>query len=169
MAIQPFPNSSIALLCSRCSAERDKSSQSSARLTDQPVCSLPNGRHALINAFSTLAACTTCPHAAPCCELSGAVAGDESCSQWWHTCGTRAWPHTRRWRMPRTHYRDGSRNNWSRLPLVNYHPIPTPARQRGIKTQTSGHPESNQGPSDCCKCLQSDALPTELCPEMLSV
>ena len=26
----------------------------------------------------------------------------------------------------------------------------------------SGHPESNQGPSDCCKSLQSDALPTEL-------
>ena len=26
----------------------------------------------------------------------------------------------------------------------------------------SGHPESNQGPSDCCSTLQSDALPTEL-------
>ena len=26
----------------------------------------------------------------------------------------------------------------------------------------SGHPESNQGPSDGCKSLQSDALPTEL-------
>ena len=26
----------------------------------------------------------------------------------------------------------------------------------------SGHPESNQGPSDCCSDLQSDALPTEL-------
>jgi len=26
----------------------------------------------------------------------------------------------------------------------------------------SGHPESNQGPSDSCKLLQSDALPTEL-------
>ncbi len=26
----------------------------------------------------------------------------------------------------------------------------------------SGHPESNQGPSDCCSILQSDALPTEL-------
>ena len=26
----------------------------------------------------------------------------------------------------------------------------------------SGHPESNQGPSDCCMNLQSDALPTEL-------
>lgn len=26
----------------------------------------------------------------------------------------------------------------------------------------SGHPESNQGPSDCCRSLQSDALPTEL-------
>ena len=26
----------------------------------------------------------------------------------------------------------------------------------------SGHPESNQGPSDCCRDLQSDALPTEL-------
>ena len=30
---------------------------------------------------------------------------------------------------------------------------------RAIK---SGHPESNQGPSDYCKNLQSDALPTEL-------
>lgn len=28
----------------------------------------------------------------------------------------------------------------------------------------SGHPESNQGPSDCCSDLQSDALPTELSP-----
>jgi hypothetical protein len=28
--------------------------------------------------------------------------------------------------------------------------------------QISGHPESNQGPSDCCRRLQSDALPTEL-------
>ena len=28
----------------------------------------------------------------------------------------------------------------------------------------SGHPESNQGPSDCCMNLQSDALPTELWP-----
>ena len=28
----------------------------------------------------------------------------------------------------------------------------------------SGHPESNQGPSDCCKFLQSDALPAELWP-----
>jgi hypothetical protein len=28
--------------------------------------------------------------------------------------------------------------------------------------QISGHPESNQGPSDCCIHLQSDALPTEL-------
>ena len=28
--------------------------------------------------------------------------------------------------------------------------------------QKSGHPESNQGPSDCCSALQSDALPTEL-------
>ena len=26
----------------------------------------------------------------------------------------------------------------------------------------SGHPASNQGPSDCCSTLQSDALPTEL-------
>ena len=26
----------------------------------------------------------------------------------------------------------------------------------------SGHPESNQGPSDSCKALQADALPTEL-------
>ena len=26
----------------------------------------------------------------------------------------------------------------------------------------SVHPESNQGPSDCCNILQSDALPTEL-------
>ena len=26
----------------------------------------------------------------------------------------------------------------------------------------SGHPESNQGPSDLCNNLQSDALPTEL-------
>eukprot|EP00973_Karenia_brevis_P055349 7696169-Karenia_brevis.AAC.1 len=26
----------------------------------------------------------------------------------------------------------------------------------------SGHPESNQGPSDYCSDLQSDALPTEL-------
>lgn len=28
----------------------------------------------------------------------------------------------------------------------------------------SGHPESNQGPSDHCNMLQSDALPTELWP-----
>ena len=33
----------------------------------------------------------------------------------------------------------------------------------GIRTpEKSGHPESNQGPSDCCNDLQSDALPTEL-------
>ena len=31
----------------------------------------------------------------------------------------------------------------------------------------SGHPESNQGPSDRCKSLQSDALPTELWPARL--
>ena len=30
------------------------------------------------------------------------------------------------------------------------------------KQETSGHPESNQGPSDRCMNLQSDALPTEL-------
>ena len=30
------------------------------------------------------------------------------------------------------------------------------------KIEKSGHPESNQGPSDCCSTLQSDALPTEL-------
>ena len=30
------------------------------------------------------------------------------------------------------------------------------------KVKKSGHPESNQGPSDCCSTLQSDALPTEL-------
>ena len=29
-------------------------------------------------------------------------------------------------------------------------------------SKKSGHPESNQGPSDYCKSLQSDALPTEL-------
>ena len=28
--------------------------------------------------------------------------------------------------------------------------------------EKSGHSESNQGPSDCCNDLQSDALPTEL-------
>ena len=33
-------------------------------------------------------------------------------------------------------------------------------QQQGRKK--SGHPESNQGPSDCCNTLQSDALPTEL-------
>ena len=33
----------------------------------------------------------------------------------------------------------------------------------------SGHPESNQGPSDSCKSLQSDALPTELRPDVLCV
>ena len=30
--------------------------------------------------------------------------------------------------------------------------------------EKSGDPESNQGPSDFCKLLQSDALPTELSP-----
>ena len=30
--------------------------------------------------------------------------------------------------------------------------------------KTSGDPESNQGPSDICTILQSDALPTELSP-----
>ena len=35
---------------------------------------------------------------------------------------------------------------------------------RVINSLPSGHPESNQGPSDICKCLQSDALPTELQP-----
>ena len=34
--------------------------------------------------------------------------------------------------------------------------------ERAGKKENSGHPESNQGPSDVCKCLQSDALPTEL-------
>ena len=34
--------------------------------------------------------------------------------------------------------------------------------QPGRVFQISGHPESNQGPSDCCRRLQSDALPTEL-------
>ena len=33
-----------------------------------------------------------------------------------------------------------------------------------VLQQTSGDPESNQGPSDCCRHLQSDALPTELSP-----
>ena len=33
---------------------------------------------------------------------------------------------------------------------------------RLIRMQKSGHPESNQGPSDFCNNLQSDALPTEL-------
>ena len=33
---------------------------------------------------------------------------------------------------------------------------------RGFGKRKSGHPESNQGPSDSCKALQSDALPTEL-------
>ena len=33
--------------------------------------------------------------------------------------------------------------------------------------EKSGDPESNQGPSDCCRCLQSDALPTELSPACL--
>ena len=32
------------------------------------------------------------------------------------------------------------------------------------KLLKSGHPESNQGPSDHCMNLQSDALPTELWP-----
>jgi hypothetical protein len=31
-------------------------------------------------------------------------------------------------------------------------------------TAKSGHPESNQGPSDYCESPQSDALPTELQP-----
>ena len=35
------------------------------------------------------------------------------------------------------------------------------ARAKG-KWQKSGHPESNQGPSDSCNTLQSDAPPTEL-------
>ena len=30
------------------------------------------------------------------------------------------------------------------------------------RKRKSGHPESNQGPSDYCENLQSDALPTEL-------
>ena len=30
--------------------------------------------------------------------------------------------------------------------------------------ETSGDPEPNQGPSDVCTILQSDALPTELSP-----
>ena len=30
------------------------------------------------------------------------------------------------------------------------------------RQRKSGHPESNQGPSDFCESLQSDALPTEL-------
>ena len=34
--------------------------------------------------------------------------------------------------------------------------------QCGLAFQISGHPVSNQGPSDCCRRLQSDALPTEL-------
>ena len=34
--------------------------------------------------------------------------------------------------------------------------------------QMSGHPESNQGPSDVCSVLQSDAPPTELWPAMES-
>ena len=33
---------------------------------------------------------------------------------------------------------------------------------KGVACQKSGHPESNQGPSDFCNALQSDALPTEL-------
>ena len=37
----------------------------------------------------------------------------------------------------------------------------TQAREQNA-SKKSGHPESNQGPSDCCMCLQSDALPTEL-------
>ena len=33
-----------------------------------------------------------------------------------------------------------------------------------IRSSESGDPESSQGQSDCCKYLQSDALPTELSP-----
>ena len=33
-----------------------------------------------------------------------------------------------------------------------------------IRSSESGDTESSQGPSDCCKYIQSDALPTELSP-----
>ena len=40
----------------------------------------------------------------------------------------------------------------------------TSSRQVSMLCKTSGDPESTQGPSDSCKALQSDALPTELSP-----
>ena len=44
---------------------------------------------------------------------------------------------------------------WIRIEMQNYL----------CRVEKSGHPESNQGPSDTHRCLlQSDALPTELCP-----
>ena len=43
-------------------------------------------------------------------------------------------------------------------------PIPN-ALTDSVK-ETSGDPESNQGPSDVCTILQADALPTELSPVM---
>ena len=39
---------------------------------------------------------------------------------------------------------------------------------RSNDKRKSGDPESNQGPSDGCRSLQSDALPTELSPEVVS-
>ena len=53
-------------------------------------------------------------------------------------CILLGFPHT--WHMPA--------DNWNDMPAA--------------WSKISGHPESNQGPSDCCRTLQSDALPTEL-------
>ena len=42
------------------------------------------------------------------------------------------------------------------------HRVPVRMQIATGRWQKSGHPESNQGPSDSCNTLQSDALPTEL-------
>ena len=43
-------------------------------------------------------------------------------------------------------------------------PREQPNGQTGREQMPSGHPESNQGLSDHCSILQSDALPAELWP-----
>ena len=49
------------------------------------------------------------------------------------------------------------------LPHPWLHTLANRARGRCLR-KGSSHPESSQGPSDGCFCLQSDALPTELWP-----
>ena len=54
---------------------------------------------------------------------------------------------------------------WIREPITSSSTVSMRRKSKvNMLWKTSGDPECNQGPSDSCKALQSDALPTELSP-----